>query len=68
MIDFGKMMGKIVNTERSDGDRISGRLVEIVDGKYLKLQFKYGDEAYIAIDGINYIAPSRRQPEPDEVV
>ena len=68
MINFSKMMGKVVNTERRDGDRISGRLVEIIDKKYLKLRFRYGAEAYIAIESIDYIAPARYQPEPDEVI
>lgn len=62
MIDINNMVKKVVKIKIKDGDRISAYLVEIVDNNFLKLRFKSGIEAYLAISDILFISPAKVQP------
>jgi hypothetical protein len=62
MLNCTDMVKEVVKVKTLDGDRISGYLVEIIDQKYLKLRFRSGVEAFLAINDIAYIAPVQRQP------
>jgi hypothetical protein len=68
MINCTKMVRQVIKAKNRDGDRITALLVEIVDQKYLKLRFRSGVEAYLAIDDIVFISPVKYQPLPSEMV
>lgn len=68
MINCDKMVKQIIKLKNIDGDRITALLVEIVDQKYLKLRFRNGMEAFMAISDIVFIAPIKYQPLPSEVI
>jgi hypothetical protein len=63
MINVNNMVKHVVKIKNKDGDRLSAYLDEIVDDKYLKLRFKSGLEAYLAISDILFISPTKYQPE-----
>jgi hypothetical protein len=62
------MIGKVIKLRNKDGDKLSARLVEIVDDEYLKLRFRNGMEAFITISNIIYIMPIKNQPLASEVI
>lgn len=68
MMNCETLVGKIIKLKNVDGDRLTARLVEIVDQKFLKLRFRSGMEAFIAINDIVFIAPICHQPQASEVV
>lgn len=52
----------VVKMRNADGSRCTGRIAEI-DNRYLEVIFRNRHGAYISIDNITYIAPTKVQPE-----
>lgn len=68
MLNCKSMIGQVVKLMTKYGTSMAARLFEITEDGYLRLRFRSGKEAFVALNSIIYVTPINNQPLPSEVV